>query len=546
MPQKAEERMREGEQRLRMALKAASMVTWEWDIPAGTIRYSANVTELAGGEAIEPFCTVSSLIQEVHADDRSALTQAIERTVGEGAPYECEYRVRMLNGTDRWILGRGDVVERREGKPVRAVGISQDITARKEAEEALQQRSRQLADLATQITLVEHRERRRLADYLHDHLQQLLVGARMQVHALAFEQELHGRNALDKISKALTEAIEAARSMSLDIAPPIAVHRHLPDAFQWLVRNVRQRHKLEVQAHINGQLTEVPEADSILLFATARELLLNVVKHAGVLKAELELARVTNAVVLTIRDRGHGFDPARLASQEPHGFGLFSIRERVDSLGGNLTLQSRPNHGVIVAVSVPLPVAPPAARPQPRTRKKRTIAIPDANSTSPPARPRRISTLFADDHRIVRESLVNLLRAEPDIAVVGQCDDGRQVIEAAGRLQPDVVIMDVSMPVMDGVEATRFIKERWPQIRVIGLSMYEEAQGAGKMRAAGADGYVSKSEPPAELINAIRQCVRQRQAPGSVAPSSVTTSRRGHASFRKASCKPVRPAERTR
>jgi DNA-binding NarL/FixJ family response regulator len=74
-------------------------------------------------------------------------------------------------------------------------------------------------------------------------------------------------------------------------------------------------------------------------------------------------------------------------------------------------------------------------------------------------------------------------------------------------LQPDIVIMDVSMPIMDGVEATRIIKHRWPHIKIIGLSMYDDANGGGRMRAAGADDYVSKSEPPEKLITAIRKCV---------------------------------------
>jgi DNA-binding NarL/FixJ family response regulator len=122
-----------------------------------------------------------------------------------------------------------------------------------------------------------------------------------------------------------------------------------------------------------------------------------------------------------------------------------------------------------------------------------------------PADSGRIRVLFADDHQIVRESLVNLLNTETDIHVVGQCDNGRKAVESAGQVQPDVVIMDVSMPVMDGVEATRVIKSRWPHIRIIGLSMYDDADGGGKMRAAGADEYVSKAGPPAELINAIRK-----------------------------------------
>jgi signal transduction histidine kinase len=89
----------------------------------------------------------------------------------------------------------------------------------------------------------------------------------------------------------------------------------------------------------------------------------HVVKHAGVHDATLEIARRRDVVVLTIRDRGCGFDTSRLAAPESHGFGLFSIRERVESLGGRFVLESRPGHGVLVAVNVPFPSASRLVRP---------------------------------------------------------------------------------------------------------------------------------------------------------------------------------------
>jgi len=75
------------------------------------------------------------------------------------------------------------------------------------------------------------------------------------------------------------------------------------------------------------------------------------------------------------------------------------------------------------------------------------------------------------------------------------------------QLQPDVVVMDVSMPVMDGVEATQIIKSRWPGIKVIGLSMFDESERGARMREADADDYVSKSAPPEQLIEAIYACM---------------------------------------
>ncbi len=112
--------------------------------------------------------------------------------------------------------------------------------------------------------------------------------------------------------------------------------------------------------------------------------------------------------------------------------------------------------------------------------------------------------LLADDHAIVREGLISLLSEAGDIEVVGEAANGREAVDQAYRLQPDVVIMDVAMPLIDGADATRQIKTRLPQTRVIALSMHEEPDAVEKMRRAGAEGYILKTAPSEELLGAIR------------------------------------------
>jgi DNA-binding NarL/FixJ family response regulator len=114
--------------------------------------------------------------------------------------------------------------------------------------------------------------------------------------------------------------------------------------------------------------------------------------------------------------------------------------------------------------------------------------------------------LLADDHPLIRELLANLLNAQPDMSVVAQCVDGRQAVESTGQLQPDIVIMDLNMPVMDGLAATRIIKRCWPSIKVIGLSMLDAAEGGSSLRGAGADAYVCKSHVSEQLVETILRC----------------------------------------
>ena len=116
----------------------------------------------------------------------------------------------------------------------------------------------------------------------------------------------------------------------------------------------------------------------------------------------------------------------------------------------------------------------------------------------------RLRVMLVDDHKIVREGLARLLRIEDDIDIVGEASDGRMAVKMAGELRPDVILMDVSMPEINGIEATRLIHAARPEIRVVGLSMYEPADMARAMQDAGADAYVPKAGPPEELLAAIR------------------------------------------
>ncbi len=116
----------------------------------------------------------------------------------------------------------------------------------------------------------------------------------------------------------------------------------------------------------------------------------------------------------------------------------------------------------------------------------------------------RIRVLIADDHTIVRSGVRLLLEAEPDIEVVGEAIDGREALTLVESLQPDVVLMDITMPVMDGLEATRRIKEQSPQIQVLVLTMHRSDEYFFELIKAGASGYILKGAKTSELIEAVR------------------------------------------
>jgi signal transduction histidine kinase/CheY-like chemotaxis protein len=385
--------------------------------------------------------------------------------------------------------------------------VLRDVTLQRRAEqerEALhrevERRVQQLAVLATELTQAEERERRRLAQILHDHLQQLLVGAKLHVIALQERVERQDLAAdLRDIVAMLEQSIAASRALTVELSPPVLYEGTLAQALAWLARWVQERHGLTVVTRLEPHAEPAGDDVRILLFQAARELLFNVVKHARVEHAFIGMRLVDHAQIeLVVADEGVGFHvPApEDAFEAASGFGLFSIRERLQLLGGRMEIVSSPQKGTRIALyapASPVPVSPPIS---PEAPQPATLAPPPADA--------EISVLLVDDHRTVREGLAALLRGEAGIRVVGEATNGPVALELAARLHPDVVVMDVTLPGMSGIEVTRRLRARSPEVRVVGLSAHAEPSIAGAMRAAGAETYLEKDVPAETLIAAIR------------------------------------------
>lgn len=133
---------------------------------------------------------------------------------------------------------------------------------------------------------------------------------------------------------------------------------------------------------------------------------------------------------------------------------------------------------------------------------------------------KKITVLICDDHALFREGVKTILSSQPDFEVVGEAEDGKEGIDLAIRLQPDVVLMDISMPVLKGFEATRRIKKARPEVKVLILSVYDDEDLVARCLDAGASGYVLKDSPPPQLIYAIQAVSRGQQY---MSPRVLTT-----------------------
>lgn len=221
-------------------------------------------------------------------------------------------------------------------------------------------RARQLHILATELTEAEQRERRRLAQVLHDHLQQFLVAARMNLALLNCEVGQAGsRDAIARVDELLSQSIDASRSLTVELCPPVLRDAGLPAALEWLADWKREKHCLMVEVHVDKEANPASEAIRTLVFQVVRELLFNVVKHSGGNWARVTAGTQDGILKLTVEDRGRGFDPRSIAPSKNGGFGLWSIRQRMDVIGGSISLDSAPGRGTRVYLTAPMSPDPP-------------------------------------------------------------------------------------------------------------------------------------------------------------------------------------------
>ncbi|MFA9480139.1 response regulator [Phycisphaerales bacterium AB-hyl4] len=403
------------------------------------------------------------------------------------------------------------------------VKVTQDLTDRKRMEDELRELNRTLEDrvalrsaeaeqktaqlrrLHAELTSAEHRERKHLARMLHDGLQQLLVAAKLRLGVIdtsSGDSDQHAR--VKQIDELLNQAVEACRSLTAELVPPVLYDRGLVAGLHWLARHMRTHHDFNVAVQAQDQAEPTREDLRIMLFEAARELVFNAVKHAQVSDVEVALSYDSESrhTCLEVRDEGPGFDPSKveLQSTTDSGYGLFNLRERVQAVGGVLKIDSSPGRGTRVTVRVPLSVGERELGEQPR------LASASAGSRSASNGEAAIRVLLADDHKAMRDGIASLLAGEAGMTVVGEAADGKQVLDLAQQLRPNVVVMDVTMPEVDGVEATRRIRQTMPGVGVVGLSMHNDPSVRAAMTEAGASVYLSKDGPLDEMVDAIRAC----------------------------------------
>lgn len=373
----AYEQLRQSEERLRLALESAEMGAWELDLRSGDapVRSPRHDRIFGYDEPLDDW-SLEIFLDHVHPDDRESVRWKYRDALREGTwGFEC--RIIRADGELRWIAARGEFFHDAERRPIRAIGTVKDITDRKRTERTLRELNETLEErvakrtaalvrseerlrrAASKLTMAEQEERRRISQILHNDLQQQLHGVQMKLK-IARRKAQTGASAealreLDEAREWIERGVKTTRQLTVDLSPPVLESEGLAEMLGWLVSQMREMHGLEVRLVAERDVRLPDEDMRVLLFQIVRELLFNVVKHAGTERATVELRRTDEGRVLRIVDEGRGFDVERAAERAERGggFGLFSIHERLRLFGGRMEIDSAPGEGTRVDVHVP-------------------------------------------------------------------------------------------------------------------------------------------------------------------------------------------------
>ncbi len=512
-------KLSESEQRLKLAQMATNDVIWDWDIINDSQQWNASGSGVFGwDDIVDHPQTAAWWVKRIHPEDRQRVEEGFFEIVDDPGKnrWQDEYRFLKADGSYAQVMDRGYVMRNSHGEAIRMIGAMLDITERIRAEAALKQlnetleqkvaertrlseaRAKQLQNLAVDLINAEEKERQRLAELLHEDLQQILASAKMHLQ-FAYQDGANDPKVAG-VMKMLDDSIKKTRQLSHELNPPTLHRFGLIQALKWLFQQMKKQFGLEIDFEIKSSRQFKNKSLKICMFRSVQEILFNVAKHAGVNSARVVFSSTDDSIVVTISDQGRGFNPDILETSDvQHGLGLLCLRERAQTIGGSLKIESAPGQGSKFTLTIPCRVDQ-AVKPGKIEEVDHHEYTPEGTELSSKS---GLRVLFVDDHKVMRQGLISLISGQPEIQSVGEAANGLEAIEKARELYPDVIVMDVSMPKMDGVEATRRIKSSFPKIRVIGLSMYQDEFTEQTMLEAGAETFLSKTAAPSELLKAI-------------------------------------------
>jgi two-component system, NarL family, sensor kinase len=408
-----------------------------------------------------------------------------------------EINLQTLEGRPRLIQFSLSAVK--NSIPQTICVVATELTELAEANEALKANEGALRQLSSRLLQLQDEERRHIARDLHD-----ITGQKLAFQSIVLSQLNNSvtdpttKSAVAECQQLTNQISEEIRTLSYLLHPPLLDELGLSSAVHWYTQGFEKRTGIHVDVDIARDFPRLPADVETTLFRVIQESLTNVHRYAETRTAYIHVARVGNEVELKIADQGKGIHAEILKSSRkavaPIGVGIQGMKERMRQLSGRLEVTSRPNQGTLITATLPI-------REQ---RAESSSSDTNHDGDRQGDTPVRSRILIADDHEVLRRGIRTMIESEKNWEVCGEAIDGQEVVDKSVALSPDLIILDINMPVLNGVAAVRQILRNCPKTRILVFSVHESKQTVREILSAGAHGYLSKAKAGRELVQVVK------------------------------------------
>jgi len=357
----AEDALRSSEAHLSNALKIAHLGPWEYDVASDTFTFNDHfyaifrkTAEEAGGYTMRSAVYAQRFL---HPDDAPEVGAEIQKAIGATDPHFSrllEHRIIYANGEIGYVSVRFFIVKDDQGRTVRTYGVNQDITERKNAEQALENMINQLHSLARQNESIQEEERKNISLEVHDELGTALSAVRFDLFSLRdsySERDPEFKKRVESIVELIDKLIVTVQDISANLRPGVLDHLGILAAIEWQAERFQAHTNIECTLQLPESEPKIDSDRSISLFRILQELLTNVARHAKAKHVAVSFTESPDEFIMSVVDDGIGIPEDKLNA--PNSLGLLGIRERIYPFGGSLRITRLPKGGTKAEVHIP-------------------------------------------------------------------------------------------------------------------------------------------------------------------------------------------------